>query len=62
MIQKSMANTTGVVVIDDPEISKLFCQMLLQVQGRLMCGSVKEGMITVKAATMISSNSPELPR
>jgi hypothetical protein len=52
-----MANTTGVVLIDDPKISKIFCQMLLQVQGRLMCRSVKEGMIAVKAVTMISSDS-----
>jgi hypothetical protein len=61
-MQESLASTTGVVMIDDPEISKSFSEFLLQVQGRLMFGSKTEGMSNQKAATLISSNSPEMAR
>ena len=61
-IQQSLARTTGIVMIDDPEISKLFSEFLLSVQGRLMSGSNKEGMSAPRAAALISTNSPELAR
>ena len=51
---------TGVVMIDDPTISKIFTEFLLHVQGGLLAGSNKEGMTAPKALT--TSNSEELPR
>lgn len=57
-----MSRTTGVVMIDDPTISKIFAEFLLQVQGGLLAGSSKEGMTAPKAAVLMTSNSEELPR
>lgn len=57
-----MANTSGVVMIDDPEITRPFCQFLLHAQGRLMGGSNNEGMTSTRGAALISSNTPELAR
>ena len=61
-MQQSLARTTGVVMIDDPDINKPFGEFLLQVQGRLISGSNKEGMSAPRGAALISSNSPELAR
>ena len=47
-MQESLASTTGVVMIDDPEISKSFSEFLLQVQGRLMFGSKTKEWATQK--------------
>ena len=49
-------------MIDDPAISKIVCEFLLQVQGGLLGGSTNEGMSAPKAAVLISSNSEELQR
>jgi hypothetical protein len=49
-------------MIDDPTISKMFTEFLLQVQGGLLAGSSKEGMSAPKAAVLMTSNSEELPR
>ena len=59
---KSLTCTNGVVFIDDPDINKQFAEFLLQVRGRLMSGSNKEGMSAPRAAALISSNSPEIAR
>ena len=61
-MQESLINSTAVVMIDDPEINKLFAEFLLQVQGRLISGSKKEGMNAPRAAALMSSNSKELAR
>lgn len=61
-MQQSLSKTTGVVMIDDPDSSRPFSEFLLQVQGRLMSGSNKEGMSSPKASPLLSSNSPELAR
>ena len=52
----------GVVMIDNPTISKIFAEFLPQVQGGLLAGSSKEGMSAPKAAILMASNSEELPR
>ena len=49
-------------MIDDPTISKIFAEFLLQVQGGLLAGSSKEGMSAPMAAVLMASNSEELPR
>jgi hypothetical protein len=61
-MQESLSLTTGVVMIDDPTISKIFSEFLLQVQGGLLSGSNSEGMSAPKAAVLMTSNSEELPR
>ena len=61
-MQHSLTHTNGVVFIDDPDINNQFAEFLLQVQGRLMSGSNKEGMSAPRAAALISSNSPEITR
>lgn len=61
-MQQSLTYTNGVVLIDDPDINKQFAEFLLQVQGRLMSGSNKEGMSAPRATALISSNSPEIAR
>ena len=50
-------------MLDDPKLNDAFEEFLLQVQGRLMCGSNNEGMsVPQAAAVMVSSNSAELAR
>ena len=61
-MQEIASKTTGVIMIDDPKPNANFSEFLLQAQGRLMAGSNKEGMTSIKAATLISSNSPEVSR
>ncbi|XP_028418228.1 uncharacterized protein LOC114543461 [Dendronephthya gigantea] len=61
-MQEIASRTTGVIMIDDPKPNVNFSEFLLQAQGRLMSGSNKEGMTSIKAATLISTNSPEVSR
>ncbi|KAM7441928.1 hypothetical protein ABFA07_009045 [Porites harrisoni] len=61
-MQDSLTSTNGVVFIDDPDINKPFGEFLLQVQGRLLSGSKKEGMSASRAGVLLSSNSPEISR
>ena len=61
-MQDSLTSTNGVVFIDDPDINKAFGELLLQVQGRLLSGSKKEGMSASRAGVLLSSNSPEISR
>ena len=53
------ANTHRII---DPDINKPFGEFLLQVQGRLLSGSKKEGMSASRAGVLLSSNSPEISR
>ncbi|XP_028392007.1 uncharacterized protein LOC114516672 isoform X1 [Dendronephthya gigantea] len=61
-MQEIASRTTGVIMIDDPKPNVNFNEFLLQAQGRLMSGSNKVGMTSIKAATLISTNSPEVSR
>lgn len=61
-MQDSLTSTNVVVFIDDPDINKPFGEFLLQVQGRLLSGSKKEGMSASRAGVLLSSNSPEISR
>ena len=61
-MQQTLTCTNGVVFIDDPDINRPFGEFLLQVQGRLMSGSNKEGMSAPRAGVLLSSNSPEISR
>lgn len=61
-MQDSLTLTNAVVFIDDPDINKPFGEFLLQVQGRLLFGSKKEGMSASRAGVLLSSNSPEISR
>ena len=49
-------------MIDDPTISKIFTEFLLQGHAGLLPGSSKKGMTAPKAAVLMTSNSEELPR
>lgn len=59
-MQHSLTSTNGVLSIDAPDINKPFGEFLLQLQGRLLSRSKKEGMSAPQAGVLLSSNSPEI--
>ncbi|XP_078385019.1 uncharacterized protein LOC144667472 [Oculina patagonica] len=61
-VNESVARTSFVVMVDDPNISTQFGEFLLQAQGGLLQGSAQQGLTSAKGSILLSANSKEVSR